>query len=426
MSFLPLLSTALLFAAGILAILARQQQMVKAAGFVVGFLICLLPINELSIAHYLRVIIGDLSPVTICLLVVYVYGRFRPTPEVLVRDHKTLHLLVGVTAVVFYPSALGVSSIDLYSQGYYPMVLAPALLAIFCLGIYRGWYFLSALIAIAWSSYQFSLMDSDNLWDYLIDPVLAIYCLFNLFKLRHAIRRPSDELIVQALLFTVSSFLLFAVFHAAVNLQAFHDVFIVEDGFIEGSTVLALFAGMLICLRRLVTLRGVRSGGFLAVTGFLAVFCFFGAGEEISWGQRILQIETPEFFKTHNKQQETGFHNLEFEMNGEMISVNKLVFGTGLALGMLIYLFVMTPLYRLRSPVAHWLDRLAVPMPRNYHIAGYLIVVGVVEGLVDSSRRGEMTEFAGSIIFLLNLVYPYNRHIYDKNHELSTTVGGSQ
>ena len=42
----------------------------------------------------------------------------------------------------------------------------------------------------------------------------------------------------------------------------------------------------------------------------LFLFCFIIGMEEISWGQRILGIETPESFKEINYQQETTVHNL--------------------------------------------------------------------------------------------------------------------
>jgi hypothetical protein len=164
---------------------------------------------------------------------------------------------------------------------------------------------------------------------------------------------------------------------------------------------------------RLIRLRRHRHWSFLGVTGFVTFICFFGMGEEISWGQRIFNVETPEYFLTYNKQAETGLHNLVFEVNGREISVNKLVFGTGLAIGLLFYLAVMTPAYRRRPGITRLLDSLAVPMPRNIHIVGYLVVVAVVETLVDSSKRGELTEFAGSMVFLLNIWYPSNQHIYD-------------
>lgn len=41
----------------------------------------------------------------------------------------------------------------------------------------------------------------------------------------------------------------------------------------------------------------------------LAVFSFFVAGEEISWGQRLLGFRPPEVFLEHNFQQETNVHN---------------------------------------------------------------------------------------------------------------------
>jgi len=42
----------------------------------------------------------------------------------------------------------------------------------------------------------------------------------------------------------------------------------------------------------------------------LAVLFFFGAGEEISWGQRILGFETPQSISEVNKQEEFNLHNL--------------------------------------------------------------------------------------------------------------------
>jgi len=49
----------------------------------------------------------------------------------------------------------------------------------------------------------------------------------------------------------------------------------------------------------------------------------------------------------------------------------------------------------------------------------------VVELLIDSSRRGEVIEFTGVIIFLLNLTYPNNAHIYNKRIQLRETTGNT-
>lgn len=43
---------------------------------------------------------------------------------------------------------------------------------------------------------------------------------------------------------------------------------------------------------------------------FLAVGFLFISGEEISWGQRLLELETPQYFEERNFQGELNFHNL--------------------------------------------------------------------------------------------------------------------
>ncbi len=57
--------------------------------------------------------------------------------------------------------------------------------------------------------------------------------------------------------------------------------------------------------------RIVRGGGrFRVFFGLFGLCCFAVAMEEISWGQRILHISVPYFFKIHSLQKETNLHNL--------------------------------------------------------------------------------------------------------------------
>lgn len=44
--------------------------------------------------------------------------------------------------------------------------------------------------------------------------------------------------------------------------------------------------------------------------GIFALGMIFAAGEEISWGQRVLDIETPEILEEINKQEELNIHNI--------------------------------------------------------------------------------------------------------------------
>ena len=56
----------------------------------------------------------------------------------------------------------------------------------------------------------------------------------------------------------------------------------------------------------------------------LAFLFFFGAGEEISWGQRILGFETPESLSEVNRQEEFNLHNLSAWEASEFLDPDRL------------------------------------------------------------------------------------------------------
>ena len=56
----------------------------------------------------------------------------------------------------------------------------------------------------------------------------------------------------------------------------------------------------------------------------LAVVFFFGAGEEISWGQRILGFETPESVTQVNRQEEFNLHNLSSWEASEFLDADRM------------------------------------------------------------------------------------------------------
>lgn len=76
-----------------------------------------------------------------------------------------------------------------------------------------------------------------------------------------------------------------------------------EDRPIEWATVWLFGAAGIIHLR-----RAVRHRLFFDV--LVAVFCLFVAGEEFSWGQRLLGYGSPQYFLANNYQQEVNLHNL--------------------------------------------------------------------------------------------------------------------
>ncbi|PZQ49160.1 MAG: hypothetical protein DI551_00470 [Micavibrio aeruginosavorus] len=63
-----------------------------------------------------------------------------------------------------------------------------------------------------------------------------------------------------------------------------------------------------------------------------AICCFYVAGEEISWGQQILQWDTPEYWSTLNDQNETNLHNTSAWLDQKP----RLVLFLGIAFGGLV------------------------------------------------------------------------------------------
>jgi hypothetical protein len=122
-----------------------------------------------------------------------------------------------------------------------------------------------------------------------------------------------------------------------------------------------------------------RSARHRAWAALFAVGAFFVAGEEISWGQRILGIGTPASLERSNVQGEINLHNLEG------------VHGSVRALGVALVLVVFVAL-----PIAHrlvpWaraiLDRLAIPVmplwavPLAAVALAYMAVPRALDGVV--------------------------------------------
>lgn len=195
------------------------------------------------------------------------------------------------------------------------------------------------------------------------------------------------------------------------NPDYFENSFAAEDGSVEYGTAIMLLAISILCFYRLIIYR--KSKGYfwiLGVLGFFVLF-LFGAGEEISWGQRILGIESGEFFKDNNAQQETNLHNLVI---GDT-KINKLIFSQLLVVVLVIYLLIFPVMYRRLDWLKDMINRFAIPIPHWHHVIAFLIGTAVI-ALMTNSRRWELYELAFATIFFLIFLYPLNRkEIIDKD-----------
>jgi len=197
---------------------------------------------------------------------------------------------------------------------------------------------------------------------------------------------------------------------ALLDPVTFTKVLAREDGVFEWLTVLALSMSFVMCVHRVMVLRSAKNAAFIGVWCFLAVVCFFGAGEEISWGQRIFNIESSEWFKQNNAQSETNLHNLVVEGK----KVNKIIFSMVLGLALLTYLFVFTTLYRRSEKFKQLCDYMGVPIAHWHQVIAWVAVALVVEGLIKHvSRSSELFESAVAFVFFINLYVPFNKQLFE-------------
>jgi len=142
------------------------------------FVLMLIPFGAaMPFAAYVRGMTGDLSITTLVLLFC---AMLRPWCDcVAVRDKQRLALLglISLAALGLYPMALGAGAYDPYQLGYGNMPFVAVLLLLALATWFRGYTLITLCIALGTLAWAVGWYESDNLWDYLIDPFAAIYAL---------------------------------------------------------------------------------------------------------------------------------------------------------------------------------------------------------------------------------------------------------
>lgn len=154
-----------------------------------------------------------------------------------------------------------------------------------------------------------------------------------------------------------------AVVAASVEMQLYSKWLLTrlaqEDGVFENIEAINYFAASFLLLYVIVVHR-VRNIWVLGV----ALLFFVVGGEEISWGQRIFAVSTPEAMRAINVQGETNLHNIE-GINGSVRAVSLLV---------LWGLFVVIPLGTLFRPTDWIIRRMGLP------VASWVSAAAIVAG----------------------------------------------
>ena len=137
---------------------------------------------QLPLAAYVRAVTGDLSVVLTLLLWSSVLLPSRPVPI-------AFKLAIILVSLMFYPLALGLGMIDPYAWGYSSLGLFIGVLVFALVCGLAGWtkgVWIIALAVLAWAGHWH---ESTNLWDYVLDPLLAIWAVIALVNTMQRKRR---------------------------------------------------------------------------------------------------------------------------------------------------------------------------------------------------------------------------------------------
>lgn len=176
--YLPHLGAALVLASIVLTLGRRwtDRSDILSSLFAITLLISLVPLAEFSLTHYARVLTGDMSVAGMVWLTAINVTALR-SPGV--KAHASVHLQIAATllliALFLYPTALGFSPFDLYAYGYSPVALPVVLVCLFGVCVWFEKWLPAVMLLTAYGAWYFRCLDTDNLWDYLLDPVIVIY-----------------------------------------------------------------------------------------------------------------------------------------------------------------------------------------------------------------------------------------------------------
>lgn len=182
-----------------------------------------------------------------------------------------------------------------------------------------------------------------------------------------------------------------------------------EDGFIESFTAIFFFITAIVFL-----VLFIRTRAWILL--FFVLAFVFGAGEEISWGQRVFNFDTPDSIESVNAQREFNLHNLNV-FNSVDEDGHKQGLSRFFGFNTLFFLFclaygVLLPLLMYIGFVRRIVERVKLPVPPliigvfffiNYLLFKALSVFTVVDGasIQFASVIDESKELGWAIVFLL-------------------------
>ena len=228
----------------------------------------------------------------------------------------------------------------------------------------------------------------------------------------------NHQLASNLLLLTVS--LLLLTYHLTTEPSSIKDFIYGEDGILESlSAIFYFLASLFFLMGARTTTAGYKRWMYWCL--FLCVLLFVVGGEEISWGQRIFGIVTPEQLSEVNVQQEFNFHNIDG------IHQNIRFFGV-LFVFVFCYLIPLSNCYsdKLHSLYQRWQlpifpasSIMIVTIATSFMIFPRLLIDQAVYSLFETDEIGE---FYLSLAWLIFSIASWNRSLSRNKHLVNNSL----
>ncbi len=199
--------------------------------------------------------------------------------------------------------------------------------------------------------------------------------------------------------------LLLAIFWGANKIDPYYYVTLTkEDNLVEwASVIFFLLAG---CLSFFLTFKSGKMSQWFYI--FFGIACIFFALEEVSWGQRVFELESTQFFMENSDQQEINVHNVINEwFSIRTKHIAAIVFFTYGAI---------LPSIALNHRVQVFIKKLGILIPPLVLVPGFALASFLTIDLFFTGQDEEVAEFFFSLLLFLTVTF----QLFDSSSSVSS------
>jgi len=147
-------------------------------GYAIAAIVMVLPVSHWLVIEFSRGLLGDLSFASLLMLGSYLLTIMKTNRA---SNAGSFNCLVIIMAVVLYPTSLGYSHFDMYSIGFasdsFYNYLVTVIAGVGIIAWYVGYAQIAIWLTLSVLAHGLGLFESNNLWNYLLDPLVVIACL---------------------------------------------------------------------------------------------------------------------------------------------------------------------------------------------------------------------------------------------------------